>query len=69
MGYGRNETAKLTEAKHKNVKLYWKMLKTCAGVKQPYIQYDVRFVFQKYFESVNNPDDHFLGLMKMFCIL
>jgi hypothetical protein len=34
MDYDRNETAKLTDAKHKNVKLYWKMLKTCAGVKQ-----------------------------------
>jgi hypothetical protein len=54
--YDKRETEKLNKAKHNNVKLYWNMLKKCAGVRQSNIPVDV---FKKYFESVNNPDDHF----------
>ena len=30
--YDRLQTVKLREAKLKNAKLYWKMLKSCAGI-------------------------------------
>ena len=46
----------LEEAKLKNANLYWKMLKSCAGISNNNIPSDT---FKQYFESVNNPSDPF----------
>ena len=54
--HDKHETRKLLEAKHKNAKLYWKMLKHSAGIKESNIPIDV---FEQYFKSVNNPNDPF----------
>ena len=54
--HDRLQTIKLKEAKLKNAKLYWKMLKSCAGLPTNNIKSDT---FRQYFESVNNPSDPF----------
>ncbi|XP_053393684.1 uncharacterized protein LOC128555432 [Mercenaria mercenaria] len=56
LNYDRSETQKLLDSRKKNAKLYWKMLKGAAGVKDANISLDT---FEKYFRSVNNPEDRF----------
>ena len=54
--YDKNETEKLTKARFQNAKLYWKMLKQCAGVQKTDIELSS---FEQYFKSVNNPESKF----------
>jgi len=42
--------------RHKNVKLYWKMLKQSAHIKSPDIPVSS---FEEHFKAVNNPEDPF----------
>ena len=59
--YDQLQTVKLREAKLKNPKLYWKMLKSNNNIPSD--------TFKQYFESVNNPSDPCSHLIKMFYIL
>ena len=43
-------------AKYKNAKLYWNLLKDAAGIKSSNIQLST---FEQYFKVVNNPSDPF----------
>ena len=43
-------------AKYKNAKLYWNLLKDAAGIKPSNIQLST---FEQYFKAVNNPSDPF----------
>ena len=54
--YEAIKTKQLTEARFKNAKLYWKMLKECAGVRKSNITLSA---FKQYFKSVNNPNSPF----------
>ena len=54
--YDKAQTDKLINARFKNAKLYWSMLKQTAGIKQTNIQINM---FEQYFRSVNNPNDPF----------
>ncbi|KAL4240483.1 hypothetical protein ACF0H5_001275 [Mactra antiquata] len=54
--FDKEQTTKLSNARHKNAKLYWSMLKQCAGVSKSNISLSV---FEQYFKSVNNPDSQF----------
>ena len=54
--YDKLQTENLIKARHKNAKIYWNMLKKCAGIKQPNVTIDV---FKQYFKSVNDPSDPF----------
>jgi len=54
--YEAIKTKQLTEARFKNAKLYWKMLKECAGVCKSNITLSA---FEQYFKSVNNPNSPF----------
>jgi len=64
--YDKSQTNKLIDSRYKNAKIYWNMLKTCAQVKQTPISINS---FERYFKSVNNPQDPFLAQMKIFYIL
>ena len=44
--HDKSETYKLVQAKHKNAKLYWNMLKESAGIKQSNIPINI---FEQYF--------------------
>ena len=65
--YDREKTNTFTDAKYKNAKLYWKMLKETAGLKPC----DVPLTsFEQYFKAINNPSDPFFLLpMRIFYIL
>ena len=52
--YDRDKTNNFINAKHKNDKLYWNMLKEAANVKPANIQLSS---FEEYFKAVNNPSD------------
>jgi len=54
--YDKLKTSELIDARFKNAKLYWKLLKGCAGVKKSTISLSV---YEQYFKSVKNPDDSF----------
>ena len=56
MEFDKGETAKLAQARFKNAKLYWSMLKPSANVKQCAV---FLTVFEWYFSSINNPEDPF----------
>ena len=56
--YDRNKTKTFTEAKYKNAKLYWRMLKESANIKSNNIPLNT---FEQYFKAVNNPNDHFFN--------
>jgi len=53
----KRRTDSLLQAKYKNTKSYWKILKDSVSNNQ---RKDITFnAFTEYFKSVNNPDDHF----------
>ena len=54
--------------RHKNVKLYWKMLKQSAHIKSPDITVSS---FEEHFKAVNNPiqKTRSFKLTKILCIL
>ena len=54
--YDRKQTDRLSKARLNNAKLYWKMLKECAGIQKSNIQMSA---FEQYFKSVNNPESQF----------
>ena len=54
--YDKKKTESLINAKFKNAKLYWNLLKSSAGIKPGNIPLSS---FEQYFKAVNNPDDHF----------
>ena len=54
--YDREITNTFNDAKYKNAKLYWRMLKETAGLKPCDIPLSS---FEQYFKAVNNPDDPF----------
>ena len=64
--YDREKTNKFVNAKNKNAKLYWNMLKELSHVKPADIPLSS---FEEYFKSVNNPLDPFLHQMKMLYTL
>ena len=54
--YDKKQTAKLTEARVNNTKLYWQLLKQGSGLCKSNISLSV---FGQYFNSVNNPGSPF----------
>ena len=54
--YDKEKTAHFVNAKYKNARLYWNLLKDSAGVRSPSIPLST---FEQYFRAVNNPADHF----------
>ena len=54
--YDKNKTTELTNARYKNAKMYWNMLKGCANVKPSTMPLTD---FEMYFKAVNNPETHF----------
>ena len=54
--YDKKKTENFINAKLKNAKLYWNLLKSSAGIKPGNIPLSS---FEQYFKAVNNPDDHF----------
>ena len=56
--YDKQNTDKLLNARFKNAKLYWSMLKQSAGVKRANIPLTD---FEQYFRAINNPDDRFFN--------
>lgn len=56
--YVKKQTDRLVNAKYKNAKLYWRMLKESAGVKSANIQLSN---FEQYFKAINNPTDPFFS--------
>ncbi|XP_053383852.1 uncharacterized protein LOC128550031 [Mercenaria mercenaria] len=54
--FDKEKTSKLVNARFKNARLYWNMLKESAGVKNANIPLSS---FEMYFKSINNPEDRF----------
>ena len=54
--FDKKQTAKLTEARVNNAKLYWQLLKQGSGLCKSNISLSV---FEQYFNSVNNPESPF----------
>ena len=54
--YDKQKTLRLENARFKNAKLYWNLLKESAGVKPANIPLSV---FEHYFKAINNPEDPF----------
>lgn len=54
--FRKEETSRLINAKYKNARLYWKMLKDSQGPKKCTIDMDT---FAKFFEKINNPSEDF----------
>ena len=54
--YDKEKTSRFVNAKYKNAKLYWNLLKDAAGIKSSNIQLST---FEQYFKAVNNPSDPF----------
>ena len=54
--YDKLQTSKLQDARFKNAKIYWNMLKQSAHVKQTNLNLNE---FEQYFKCVNNPEDPF----------
>lgn len=57
--FDKCQTKKLVDSRFKNAKMYWDMLKQCAGVKHSNVSLST---FEKYFKSVNNPDSPFFNV-------
>ena len=56
--YDKRNTIKLEEAKLKDAKTYWRMLKESCGIKTSQINITA---FEIYFKAINNPNDHFFS--------
>ena len=56
MDFDKGETAKLAQAMCKNAKLYSRMIKQSANVKQCPVSLTV---YERYYSSINNPEDPF----------
>ena len=54
--YDKEKTSRFVNAKYKNARLYWNLLKDTAGVRSPAIPLST---FERYFRAVNNPTDRF----------
>ena len=54
--YDKSKTQKLVQAKYKNAKLYWNMLKESSGLRPANVPLSS---FEEYFKAVNNPADPF----------
>ena len=52
--YDKQKTMRLENARFKNAKLYWNLLKESAGVKSSDIS-----AFEQYFRAINNPENPF----------
>ena len=52
--YDNKQTDKLITARYKNSKMYWNMLKSCAGISNSNISVST---FEHYFKSINNPNN------------
>ena len=56
--YDKRNTIELEEARLKDAKTYWRMLKESCGIKTS--QIDIT-TFENYFKAINNPNDHFFS--------
>lgn len=54
--YDKEKTSRFINAKFKDAKLYWNMLKETAGIKSANIPLSS---FERYFKAINNPSDPF----------
>ena len=54
--YDKEQTSCFVNAKYKNARLYWNLLKDAGGVRSPAIPLST---FERYFRAVNNPTDRF----------
>ena len=54
--YDKEKTSRLINAKFKDAKLYWNMLKETVGIKSANIPLSS---FERYFKAINNPSDPF----------
>ena len=54
--YDKEKTSRFVNAKYKNARLYWNLLKDASGLRSPSIPLSS---FEQYFRAVNNPDDPF----------
>ena len=54
--YDKDKTSQFVNAKYKNAKMYWNLLKEAAGIKSCNIQLSC---FEQYFNAINNPSDPF----------
>ena len=56
--YDKNKTSRFINAKYKNAKMYWNLLKESAGVRTTNVPLSS---FEQYFKAVNNPSDPFFA--------
>ena len=56
--YDKEKTTQFVNAKRKNAREYWNLLKEAAGIKPANIPLST---FEKYFKSINNPSDTFFS--------
>ena len=56
--YDKHETEKLVQARYKNAKLYWNMLKNSQNGKNTSLNVSLS-QFEQYFKSINNPESVF----------
>ena len=61
--YDKKQTQKLENARFKNAKEYWKLLKGSSHNKRSSLHVTH---FEEYFREINNPDSHFFSLMMTF---
>jgi len=61
--YDKTQTKRLKQARYKNAKQYWNMLKQTAGVDNANISLSV---FEQYFRCLNDPQNRCLVLIKMY---
>ena len=54
--FDKERTSRFMNAKYKNAKLYWNLLKECAGLKTTDVSLSS---FEQYFKAVNNQSDPF----------
>ena len=54
--YDRKKTSRFVNAKYKDARLYWNLLKETAGIKSTSVPLSS---FEQYFRAVNNPADRF----------
>ena len=54
--YDKKQTQKLENARFKNAKEYWKVLKVSSNNKRSSLHVTH---FEEYFRAINNPDSHF----------
>ena len=58
------KTKRLVDAKYKNVKEHWKLLKNAANLNTGVAKNISSNKFAEYFKAINNPDDIFFSRMK-----